>query len=368
VWCLLGGVARAQTVYIDQNGTSSGFGVNGTYTWNATNTNWTTSAAGTNTTVTWAGIGGSSSSLVTVNATGSSTINVVGNYTIGGLTKTGSTTSIVISANNSLTFAPNATLTALGGLSFGSLSPLGDFTVNGGGQLRFFQSYSGNITNNSTTIEIGQSNNIFATNMNVNMLGSSQLNIVNAGYVAGIGSLSGNSTSATVRFNGALTVQQTRDETYSGILLGNRLPGVVTAGGESNFTKNGSATLVLAGNNAYAGATIINGGTLSIGTIANGGIQFSGNYVSASTTVNTTSTTGFQPNMTVVSGSLNTLRTTSTVTSGTSFTLTASPGFTAANVASLAGFANGLGISTFLDHFSVCKSYSQVEELMVDCV
>jgi hypothetical protein len=120
-----------------------------------------------------------------------STVIVAGNFTIAGITKNGGTAAISISANNSLTFAPNATLTIVGGLTFGNLSPLGDFTLTGGSSLRFSQSYTGNITSNSSVVEIAQTNNIFATNMNVNLVGSSQLNMVNesSGFSGGIGSL-----------------------------------------------------------------------------------------------------------------------------------------------------------------------------------
>jgi len=348
-WCLLGGIARAQTtLYIDNNGTSSGFGwANGvTATWDANTTSvWTSSAAGTNATQTWTAIGGNSSTVVGLNGTVStSTVIVVGNFTIAGLNKnTSGTTQITINATNSLTFAPSATLTAVGQLTFTNLSPLGDFTLTGGGNLRLFQSYSGNITNNSTVLEIAQSNNIYATNMNVNLVGSSQLNMINGGYNAGIGSLSGNSTSALINISN-FTVNQSQNGTFQGVIYGSRISGVVTAGGESNFTKNGSATLALTGNNTYAGATVINAGTLSIATIANAGIRLTGNYVASNATVTANSTAGLAVGMTVVSTSATARQSISSI-SGATFTMNANASSAGTNVVSLVGFANGLGLS-----------------------
>jgi fibronectin-binding autotransporter adhesin len=48
--------------------------------------------------------------------------------------------------------------------------------------------------------------------------------------------------------------------------------GANNIGGGGNLTKNGNSVLALSGSvNSYSGATIINGGTLSVGTLANGG-------------------------------------------------------------------------------------------------
>ena len=183
--------------------------------------------------------------------------------------------------------------------------------------------------------------------MNVNLVGLAQLNMANAGsgYSGGIGSLSGNSTSALVSISN-FTVSQNQDATFQGVIYGNRISGVVTAGGESNFTKNGSATLELTGNNTYAGATVINAGTLSIATIANGGILFSGNYVTSNAIVTANSTAGLSVNMTVASASATQRQKINSI-NGTTFTMSAiANGATSNSVVTLAGFANGLGLSS----------------------
>ena len=342
--------AHAQTVFIDNNGATAGFGwASGSFTWNATNTNWTTSAAGTNATVTWTDIGGSSSSVVTLNGTvGTSTVLVVGNYTIAGLTKNGGTTQITINGTNSLTFAPNAVVNVVSGyLTFNDKSPLGDFTTTGtGSNLRLHNTYTGNITV-ANTLEFN-TNSVFKSipTANIHLIGSGTLATVNPGTSLAIGNLSGNSTSAMVNMQGPFEVLQSKDETFSGILYGHRIPGSVTAGTESSFTKNGSATLAMTGNNTYAGATIVSAGTLSIATIGNAGIQLTGNYVSSNPIVTPNTTAGLSVNMTVVSPSA-TVRQRITSINATTFTMSGSAnGATTNNVATLVGFANGLGLST----------------------
>jgi len=175
--------------------------------------------------------------------------------------------------------------------------------------------------------------------MNVNLIGSSKLNLVNQGYTAGIGSLSGNSTSAQVNAPGNLIFSQNQDGTFQGVINGYRLDG--------SITKNGSATLELTGNNTYAGSTIVNAGTLSISTIGNGGIQFLGNTVNSSATVSASSATGLSVNMTVASTSVTSLQKIGSI-SGANLTLTAAVGSGAGanNVATVAGFGNGLGLSS----------------------
>ena len=349
---LLCGIAQGQTTfYIDNNGATAGFGwAAGTNaTWNATNTNWTSSVAGTNATVSWDAIGGGSSTVVGLNGTVStSTVIIVGNFTIAGLTKNGTTTNISISGNNSLTFSPGAFITGLTSgqyITFTDLSPIGDFTSNGTGSfLRFTKAYTGNITASN---ELQWNNSITSTGANVNLIGSGSLNVGNAGANLIIGNLSGNSTSAVANANGRLTVTQTRDETFLGTIAGTRIQGVVTAGQESNFTKNGSATLALGGNNTYVGATIVNAGTLSIATIANSGIRFTGNYLASNATVTANSTAGLSVNMTVASASATARQRINSI-SGANLTLSATVGGSQGGngVVTLAGFANGLGLST----------------------
>ena len=334
--------AHAQTVFIDNNGNTAGFGwANGSFTWNATNTNWTTSAAGTNATVTWTDIGGSSSSVVTLNGTVStSTVLVVGNYTIAGITKNGGTTVLTIAANNSLTFAPGAVVTTVGGLNFSNLSPIGDFTLTGGGSLRFWNPYTGNITSNAT---VQWNDTITTTGANINLTDSGSLALAAAGARLAIGNLSG-TANTTVAIAGPFSVLQTQNSTFAGILTGTRIQGVVGAGVESNFTKNGTATLELTGNNTYVGATTINAGTLSVATIANAGIRLTGNYVSGNAVVTANSTAGLSVDMTVVSTSATARQRINSI-SGATFTMNATSSATGTNVVTLVGFANGLGLS-----------------------
>ena len=350
------GSANAQTYFIDNNGATAGFGwAAGTNaTWNADSTAvWTSSAAGTNATVTWNTIGGNSSTVVGLNATVStSTVTVAGNFTIAGFTKNGGTTNVNISGNNSLTFAPNATISLRSGyLTFTNISPVGDFTVFGtaaGTNLRLSSAYTGNITvGSNATLEFATTS-VFKSSAgtNIHLVGSGIFMPINFNPFE-IGNLSSDSTSNLVDLRGSLAVNQNKDETFSGILFGSRIQGAVGNGIESNFTKNGTATFVSTGNNTYAGATVLNAGTLSIATIANAGIRLTGNYVLNNAVVTANSTAGLSVNMTVASASA-TVRQRINSINGTASTFTMNGnanGATTNNVVTLVGFANGLGLS-----------------------
>jgi len=349
--------AHAQTIFIDNNGATAGFGwVNGTNaTWNADSTSiWTSSTAGTNATVTWNAIGGNSSTVVGLNGTVStSTVTVVGNFTVAGITKRGATTGITINGTNSLTFAPNAAI-ILGGsgyLTFGDKSPIGDFSVSGSdanNNLRLHSTYTGNITVGSNATLQFNTNSVFKSipTANIRLIGSGTLQATSPGSSLAIGNLSGNSTTALVTLLGPFEVIQGKDETFSGILSGTRIQSVATVGTESNFTKNGSATLALTGNNTYVGATVVSAGTLSIATIADAGIRLTGNYVSNNAVVTANSTAGLSVNMTVASTTA-TVRQRINSINGTASTFTMSGVANSAgtNVVTLVGFANGLGLS-----------------------
>ena len=67
-----------------------------------------------------------------------------------------------------------------------------------------------------------------------------------------------------------LTVNQATDTTYAGIIRD--LSGVVSSGNGTAFTKTGSGTLTLSGNNTYSKNTTVSGGTLEVsGALYSGG-------------------------------------------------------------------------------------------------
>jgi autotransporter-associated beta strand protein len=340
---------------MDVNGATAGFGLyNNTplYVWDSNSSSiWTTSAAGTNATSTWSTLGGGDSTITEFNlsnSTASSTVQLGGNFSVQGLkfTSTGSR-SLTLNATSSrvITLSPGATIEVSGSVSavaFGFNATLsGNFTKTGNNLLNLEREpYQGSITVNAGELWLGNPG-VSKTSIHVSLNGtSSQLNLNNSGNYS-IGNLSGNGTVRTsAGGNYTLTIAPATDQEFTGQII-NR-----SAANDRlfNITKNGSATLALSGNNTFTGATVINAGTLSIATIANGGIRLTGNYVSSNAVVTANSTAGLSVNMTVVSTSATARQRINSI-SGATFTMNANSSAAGTNVVTRVGFANGLGLS-----------------------
>ena len=130
--------------------------------------------------------------------------------------------------------------------------------------------------------------------------------------------------------------------TISARLLGGN---VATATG--GFTKTGPGTTVLSAANTYNNTTFVDGGVLSISSIANGGLQSPPTWTttSGSNTATVNSATGLQIGMSVNASNIIPYGTTITGISGTTITLSANATSSQSNQASAVGFASGIGVS-----------------------
>ncbi|MFC1508338.1 autotransporter-associated beta strand repeat-containing protein [Candidatus Omnitrophota bacterium] len=288
----------------------------GTNAW-LTTTNWTpagTPAADDDLTI----VGGVTQPVITVAGAlcNSITFNSVAGATTLTITNPGSLTptsgatisSAAASAANAATINGTGAITALGTLTVNNsassgglltISVTGDFTGNGSNAIAFTGSQnitvSSVIAGGSVPVNINMDlltdvvtfsgANTYAgiTTINTGMLttsapdkiaDTSKVNIAgpaaNAGLTIGgnetIGALSGTGDITIAAFT--LTVSQTSNTTYSGII------GIGTTAGA--LTKSGSGTLTLTGANLYTGATTINAGKINaqnntaLGTTAGG--------------------------------------------------------------------------------------------------
>ncbi len=264
----LGGGAAGSTANI--TGTSGTLTLGGTLTYNATNNpngaviganlnlgsanrtftvNNSTNAA-TDLTVT--GNIGATNRRITV--TGAGTTELSGNLTLGtgGVTKS-STGTLTLSGNN--VYSGQTTLSG-GRLNINSATALGTgtFSISNG---TTFDNTSGSaltLTNNNAITLAG--NTTFAGTNDLN-LGTGNVNMGGA-----------NRTITTT--GGNLTIGGVINE----------------SSGSRRLIKAGAGTLTLTGTNAYAGGTIINAGTLSVSSLANGGIASNiGNSTNAATSL-----------------------------------------------------------------------------------
>ena len=284
--------AKAADYWWDSNTATSGFG-NAISTW-GTSAFWSTSSAGTATTT-----AATTTSSDTVNF-GTATLNYA-NATVGiaagGVTVNsivygaGQTTSINLgTAGNALTLAGTTPTITVNNLSatHAIVSPVAGsagLTKAGNGilVLAVTNTYTGGTTVNAGTLGF----------RNLASKSSSGTHAFSAGTTLGLGVGGSGFTTTDVdnAFSGTMTgnlsdITVTAStnvgiDTTAGTLSYTTSIGSVTKG----LTKLGSNTLTLSGSNAYTGATIVAGGTLTAGNLANAGANSSiGNFATAGAT------------------------------------------------------------------------------------
>ena len=156
------------------------------------------------------------------------------------------------------------TVTAASDTFAGAITGAGGLTVQGGTEmLSGANTYSGATTVESGATLIGGATNTFSPNSAATIVANAFLDL--GGYSQTIASLAG---AGTVTNSGTaspatLTEGNNNSTIFSGIIQ----DGTSTTA----FTKTGSGTLTLLGNNTYTGGTNINGGTLQLGNGAAAG-------------------------------------------------------------------------------------------------
>ncbi|MBZ0091606.1 MAG: autotransporter-associated beta strand repeat-containing protein, partial [Sulfuricellaceae bacterium] len=145
--------------------------------------------------------------------------------------------------------------TAIGGV-IGTTS--GTLTKDGGGTLILSgaNTYTGATSINEGTLQLGAANRIADTSA-ITVASGATFNL--NGFADTVGSIAGDGNitlgSATLTSGG-----DNSTTAFSGVI-----------GGSGGLTKSGSGSLTLSGSNTYTGVTTLSAGTLSVGTIGNGG-------------------------------------------------------------------------------------------------
>jgi autotransporter-associated beta strand protein len=149
----------------------------------------------------------------------------------------------------------------------GIISSTGALTKSGAGTwtLTGTNTYTGSTTISAGTIKMGSATATLGpiANSAVTVTGTLDLNgnSLELGSIAGAGTIK-NSVAGTVYLTSGGNNTST---TFSGVI------GII--GDEIWVVKKGTGTLILSGANAYSGGTQLMAGTLSVGTIANGGVS-----------------------------------------------------------------------------------------------
>ncbi len=211
------------------------------------------------------------------------TFNRGGSYTYGGtiggpgsLTKTGIGT-VILTTNNSYgatTISQGTLQIGIGG-GMGTLGS-GNTSIAAGANLTFSRNdthtYNGVISGDGSLTKTGTG---ILTLTGNNSYGATTINqgTLQIGNGGGTGTLGTGNTSIAAGAN--LTFNRGGSYTYGG-----------TIGGPGSLTKTGTGTLMLSGSNNYTGATMINAGTLAVGStlhsqtisVTNGAILASNNF------------------------------------------------------------------------------------------
>ena len=249
-------VSKAQTIWLG-----------GTTAW-ATTTNWSTGVVPTSTT----------DVVINSGVTNMPIISATGTYTIQSLTINSGAT-LTINSSRALTVAGlsgSGSLINNGAITVGdanNLSTQFDGVISGTGTVSKAGTGTLTITGTNTytgataiaagTIAIGSATATLGANSATTVTGILELNgnSLELGSIAGAGTIK-TSAGGTVYLTSGGNNTST---TFSGV-IGN-------IGDELWVVKKGSGALTLSGANAYSGGTQIMAGTLSVGTISNGGIS-----------------------------------------------------------------------------------------------
>jgi fibronectin-binding autotransporter adhesin len=189
--------------------------------------------------------------------TGLTTLTVNGNITASGnsqisgvgskLDLAGSTSTISVTNSGDI-------------LTIGSVVQNGGVQKNGNGTLILSaaNTFAGGTTINAGTLQNGATNALLSTSaVTLNNSGIWSLN----NFSQTIGSIGSTSATTGIALGSAtLTAGDATNTTFAGVVSGT-----------GSFVKTGAGTTIFSGTNTYAGTTTLNGGTLSVATLANGG-------------------------------------------------------------------------------------------------
>lgn len=285
---------RAQTsLYWDINGSSAG---NGTSTPSATwsnlsaDKNWSINSLGTVSTSTWTS-GSTAIFSAGTDATGSYTVTVSGTQTAAGITIEEGTPTF---SGGTIAFTGSSPTINIASGSTGTfdslISSTTGFTKTGSGTMilgNAANAFTGTTAVNGGTLKLSVSGGLSANS--ALSIGSSGAVDFDWGHSVTIASLAG-AGSLDIK-NGTLTVGNSGNTTFSGILS--------DSGGYGGVVKQGSGTLSLSGTNTFTGQLNITAGAVNLSNSSALGASTYGNTVGSGAAVQ------LQNNITVNEGSFN---------------------------------------------------------------
>ncbi|GAT35573.1 fibronectin-binding autotransporter adhesin [Terrimicrobium sacchariphilum] len=260
----------------DPSGNQSGVG--GTGTWDTTNSQWLSAGVDS----TWPGAGNTAVFKDAV-STGSYTVSVQGGgVTSGGLDFQNGGTSTVTLNGGAVTFSNGGSGVTVKNSTNASSNAIINSVLTGNESVSFAANYNltlgaANTYTGATRVTAGNLrigvDNALPTDTALTMAGG---NILMGGKNLTVASLAGTNSSNVIRnltnnSTSTLTVNGSSSTSYSGNLNNGNSATQILA-----LTKSGTSTLTLSNTaSTYSGATTINGGILSISTLANGGANSS---------------------------------------------------------------------------------------------